>query len=142
MNTCHVRAPRSPKRVYFKDPFIFHALRAWVLGFQDPYHAQEDFLRDPVNLGYFVESLVASHLRRTVGENTYYWRNGGEIDFIVFKEGIRKAMLEVKYQKIISSENFKILNKWGKGMVLSQDRLGQEKQNAFIPLSYFLALLK
>jgi len=134
------RAPRSPKKVYFKDPFIFHALRAWVLGYQDPYRAAEEFLEDPNNLGYFVENLVASHLRRIWGEDVYYWKNGGEIDFVLFKNGEKEALVEVKYQTKVSSHNAKVLNRWGGGVMLTRSTLAVEGKVLFVPVQYFLIL--
>jgi hypothetical protein len=135
------RAPRSPKKVHFKDPFIFHALRAWVLGYQDPYRAEEVFLQDPNNLGYFMENLVGAHLRRVWADNVYYWRNGGEIDFVIFEEGQKKALVELKYQSRVSSHNARVLNKWGGGIILTRDSLLCEENVIHIPLQYFLALL-
>lgn len=71
-----LRAPRSSKRVYFAEPFSFHCFRSWVFGYDNAWRATEEFLADPNNLGYLVESMVASHLRRTFGERIFYWRNG------------------------------------------------------------------
>lgn len=135
------RAPRSPKRVYFKDPFIFHAVRSWVLGYQNPYRAEEEFLKEPTNYAYLVESLVASHLRRLWRENVFYWRDGGEMDFVVFENGKRRALVEVKYQSKITSENARVLHKWGGGIVLTRNTLNLRERTLYLPVHYFLSLL-
>ena len=75
-----LRAPRSSKRVYFSDPLAFHSFRSWVLGYDHGWRATEEFLADPNNVGYLVESMIASHLRRKFGGRIFYWRNGQEID--------------------------------------------------------------
>jgi len=74
-----------------------------------------DFLKEPSNLGYIVENVVASHLKRIKSSEIFYWRNGGEIDFVIYKNGKKISLIEVKYQAKINPENAKILNKLGGG---------------------------
>lgn len=135
------RAPRSPKKIYFKDPFIFHSIRAWTLGYQNPNQAAEEFLRESQNLGYLIETLVASHLRRLRSGEIFYFRNGGEIDFIIYQSGKKLSLIEVKYQSKINPENAKILNKWGGGIILTRNLLHLKKNTLCAPVQYFLALL-
>lgn len=136
-----LRAPRSPKKVLFKDPFIFHSIRTWILGYQDPYQAEEEFLRDPGNLGYLIENMVASGLRRIWAENVYYWKDGGEIDFVIFKESEKTILIELKYQNKVSLEDAKTLIRWGGGIVLTKDFLAHKEKILFVPVHYFLALI-
>lgn len=136
------RAPRSPKKVNFKDPFIFHSIRAWALGYQNPNQAAEDFLKEPSNIGYIVENVVASHLKRLKSSEIFYWRNGGEIDFVIYKNGKKISLIEVKYQAKINPENAKIFKKWGGGIILTRNFLHLEKNILFAPVQYFLALLQ
>lgn len=138
-----LRAPRSPKKVYFKDPFGFHTIRTWVFGYAHPWKASREFLSDPTNVGYMVESIAASHLRRCFGDAIFYWRNGGEIDFVVFREGSREILIEVKYQRRIVPENTKALVKWGGGVLLTRNLLSFDAQRNLLalPLPYLLALL-
>jgi hypothetical protein len=139
-----LRAPRSSKRVYFADPFAFHSLRSWVFGYDNAWHATEQFLADPNNLGYLVESIVAAHLRRKFGDKVFYWRNGLEVDFVVFHEEKRLPLIEVKYQSQINPDNAKALVQQGGGILLTKDRLiyTPEKNVLAIPVHYFLALLE
>jgi predicted AAA+ superfamily ATPase len=139
-----LRAPRSSKRVYFADPFSFHCFRSWVFGYDNAWRATEEFLADPNNLGYIVESIVASHLRHTFGERIFYWRNGQEIDFVIFQEEKRSALIEVKYQTQISPNNAKALIQQGGGLLLTKNRLAfsSAKKILAIPVHYFLAMLE
>ncbi|MDZ7359613.1 MAG: ATP-binding protein [candidate division KSB1 bacterium] len=139
-----LRAPRSSKRVYFADAFSFHCFRSWVFGYDNAWRATEEFLADPNNLGYLVESVIASHLRRTFGERIFYWRNGQEIDFVVFQEEKRSALIEVKYQSQINPDNAKALVQQGGGLLLTKNQLAHspEKKILAMPVHYFLAMLE
>jgi hypothetical protein len=138
-----LRAPRSPKRVYFADSFAFHAFRSWVFGYDNAWRATEEFLADPNNLGYLVESMVASHLRQKFGERVFYWRNGQEIDFVIFKEEKRKALIEVQYQAQVNPDNAKALVQQGGGILLTRNQFSYtpEKKVLALPVHYFLALV-
>ncbi len=137
-----VRALRSPKRLYFNDPFIFHSLRAWSLGYTNPWAATTQFLQDPYNLGFLTENIVGAHLRRFFLE-TFYWRNGGEIDFLIFKQGRRVASIEVKYQTRVSAENEKALSSAGGGIILTKDAINLKSKDILqIPVALFLSLLE
>jgi len=135
------RMPRSPKKVYFKDPFIFHALRAWAMGFPEPFPACEEFLKDPVNGAYMVENIVASHLKRFFGDSIFYFRDEKEIDFVVFDHLETSALIEVKYQKRINPSHAKVLKKNGGGIVLTRETFLAQDTILFMPVAYFLALL-
>jgi predicted AAA+ superfamily ATPase len=139
-----LRAPRSSKRLYFKDPFTFHSFRDWVFGYDNAWRATEEFLADPNNLGYLVESVVASHLRRGFGERVFYWRDGQEIDFVIFQQEERAALIEVKYQSQINPDNAKALSQQGGGILLTRQHLSYtpEKKILALPVHYFLALLE
>jgi len=137
-----IRAIRSPRRIYFKDPFIFHALRGWSLGYGDPWSATLNYVMDPFNMGFLVENIVASHLRR-VFPLTFYWRNGREIDFLAFRGGQRVLAVEVKYQGRITPENGRyLLKQVGGGIVLSRDTLDLKSDTLLIiPTALFLGVV-
>jgi len=91
-----------------------------------------------------IESLVASHLHPRFGARIFYWRNGQEIDFVVFREEKRAALIEVKYQNKINPDNAKALVQQGGGILLTKNQLlyNAEKNVLAIPAPYFLALLQ
>ena len=121
---------------------IFHALRGWSLGYGDPWSATLNYVMDPFNMGFLVENIVASHLRR-VFPLTFYWRNGREIDFLAFRGGQRVLAVEVKYQGRITSENGRyLLKQVGGGIVLSRDTLDLKSEDLLIiPTALFLGVV-
>ncbi|MGV8122548.1 MAG: ATP-binding protein [Candidatus Xenobiia bacterium LiM19] len=135
------RMPRSPKKLYFKDPFIFQAMRAWAMGYPDPFTAGEDFMKDPVNYAYLLENMVAGHLKRYFGDSIFYFRDEKEIDFVIFDHMQLSALVELKYQTKINSVNGKVLKKHGGGIVLTRNTLLAQDKILFIPAVPFLALL-
>jgi predicted AAA+ superfamily ATPase len=83
-------------------------------------------------------------LRRKFGERIFYWRNGQEIDFVIFQEEKRSALIEVKYQTQINPDNAKALVQQGGGMLLTRNQLAfsPEKKVLAMPVHYFLAMLE
>lgn len=81
--------------------------------------------------------------KTTFGDVMFYWRNGGEIDFVVFREGRREILIEVRYQGRIAPENAKALVKWGGGILFTRNLLSFDAQRNLLalPLPYLLALL-
>lgn len=135
-----LRAPRAPKKVYFTDPFIHQSMYGWVMGYEDVFRAWEVFLREPVNLSYVVENILASHLNRNFN-TMFYFRNGWEIDFVVFGNG-KRMLIELKYQKKITYEDMKIVEKYGEGVVVTQNTLKSFERILLIPLPLFLCVLE
>ncbi len=83
------------KKLYFVDPFIFHACRGWLSAL-DPYQESLEFLADAESKGRLVESTVGGHLLRVAGRSVhtqlgemhglFYWRSkksGREVDFVL-----------------------------------------------------------
>lgn len=135
-------ALRSGKKVYFKDPFIYHALGAWVRGLLDPWAESVRILADPEKQSKCVEAVVASELRRRRGNFVYYFRNRQEIDFITYREGRLEALIEVKYQERIFPEDWRPLARSGGGILLSKSTLDfPEERVTVMPVAYALALL-
>jgi len=149
---------REAKKIHFEDPFIFHALRGWLLG-QEPYEEALRYLGAEENLGKLTECVVANHLVRLLfgyfpstqfdySNLLFYWqsRKKREIDFII-KQPSSYLPIEVKYQGRITKENgFGILDfqKGGKslnGLLLTKDKLKLKTRYLEIPVSVFLLLV-
>jgi hypothetical protein len=148
------------KKVYFEDPFLFHAIRYWVstskLG--DPHQFAADFLRETSNQGHMVENIVANHLIRlqfNMNPSSSFQYNRdlfyalpskkSEIDFIFNSpEGV--APIEVKFQSTISARDLeavvKIADQVGtRGILVSKEDLRFNDKSATIPASLFLLLI-
>jgi predicted AAA+ superfamily ATPase len=72
-------APKKARKLMFSDPFIFHAVRAWLSPCKDPYSQQVvPLTSDPDWAARLVEACVATHYRRHFP--TYYIKAEGEVD--------------------------------------------------------------
>lgn len=74
-----------------------------------------------------------------LNSRVFFWKNGGEIDFIVKRE---KELLpvEVKYQKNVGFPDLRTIKRLGfkRGILISMDRLEMEDGFAIIPVETFL----
>lgn len=72
-------APKKARKVIFTDPFIYHALQAWITPCKDPFNEQAKKVLDDTKMcGRLVEACVVSHFRRRFP--TYYIKGKGEVD--------------------------------------------------------------
>lgn len=141
-----IPAPRSPKKLYPADPFVWHTLVGWATGSRNPWADSIRSLADPARTGLLVESVVGDHLKRRRGPFTLYHRaaqGSEEIDFVSF-DGAKRALVEVKYRRSIKSNDKKWLRKHGGGILVTRsDRFLNEDQGvAGIPAPAFLAGLE
>ena len=107
---------RKEKKIYFQDPFIFHACRSWIYG-KPAFPSSLDFIRTEENKSKLVESVVSNHLVRYTfnmyssplydpTNYIFYWKSkrGREVDFIV-RVNDRFLPIEVKYKEKIKRED-------------------------------------
>jgi predicted AAA+ superfamily ATPase len=144
---------RSERKVYFQDPFQYHAARGWVRGAPDLFELSRDAIFDPVEKGRLVEMVVGEHLARLVGdlkpgdfiahhESLLHWRKKGserEVDFVIDAWDGRRPV-EVKYQGSISGRDIAGLRAFQGGVVVSKDTLETRNGHAIVPAELFLAL--
>jgi predicted AAA+ superfamily ATPase len=149
---------KGEKKIYFEDPFIFHALRSWSIG-AEPYEGTIDYLKNEEDLGRLTESVVANHLVRLL----FGYSPSTQFDYtnlLFFSRSKRKRELdfaakqldhylpmEVKYQgKIRSEDGFGIIDfqKGGNasnGLLLTRDSLESRRSYIEMPVSVFLLLV-
>lgn len=140
-------APRVKKlkKLHFLDIFIYWSLRGWT----DNWLAYGDMITKSL-LGMdlksrLVEMIVAGELFVRfdrfdwLNSNVFFWKNSGEIDFLI-KRGGQLLPVEVKYQKKAGFTDFATINKLGfkKGILVSIDRLEKEGGFVILPLELFL----
>lgn len=149
---------RKAKKIYFNDPFIFHALRWWAFGRKDPFHEAVDFLKDSENRSKLVESIVCNHLIRFMfnmepspqfdyATKLFYWESSKkrEVDFVA-KFGSAFLPIEVKYQGSIQRNDlygvidFMKGGKAHKGIIVTKDTLVQGRSHTEVPLPIFLLI--
>ena len=126
-------APKKARKVIFADPFILHAVRAWL----DPQdNAFESQLRpaalDPVWSSQIVEASVAAHCRRA--HPTFYIKAQGEVD-VAYVQGGRFWPIEVKWTNQLRPKALKQIARYPNGEVWGKGRKPSEVNSvAVLPL--------
>ena len=117
-------APKKAKKLAFCDPFILHAVRAWLEPCPDPYKDQiVPLLRDPVRSSRVVEACVAAHFRRSFP--TYYIKAQGEVDIAYVRAG-RCWPVEIKWTNQLRPKSLKQIARYGNGEIWSKGRRAGE----------------
>ena len=131
-------APKKARKIVFKDPFIFHALKNWLNPVDDPYAKQVlPCLDDPNQAAHLVEACVATHFARHFP--TYYIKAEGEID-IAYVDGDRFWPVEVKWTEQLRPKTLKQAAKYPNSRILAKNP--ETKEIAGIKVDYLpLALL-
>ena len=146
------------KKLFFHDPFIFHALRTWTSG-EDPFPGTMNFLASPDNIGRLSENILCDHVVRLAfmlssqkhtfdpATSVLYWRSKKEreIDFIVRTNG-QFLPIECKYQDEPQSEDMFAIAEFNSlvhrkfGLIASRDSLEERRNAVLIPLPLLLLL--
>ena len=117
-------APKKAKKLVLVDPFIQHAVAAYLMSQGASYSFEQHLLPQtthPESASKLVEAIVVSHYRRITP--TYYIKAEGEVDLAVLetvnsKKGFRP--IEVKWSNQIRSKDLKQIRKYKNALVLSK----------------------
>jgi len=150
---------RKAKKIYFKDPFIFHALRWWAFGGRHPFHTSLEFLKDSEDRSKLMESVVCDHMIRLLFNlhpssqfdyttRLFYWESSKkrEVDFVAKLENAFLP-IELKYQSSIQRNDvYGIIDflkggKSHKGIILTKETFVQGRSYIGIPVSTFLLMV-
>ena len=144
------------KKLYFLDPFIFHALRSWVFQLSS-YDEAIRFLGSNEK-GKLVESIVCDHLIRFAfnlnpsdtfdpARNVFYWKGKRrEVDFVLKIEN-DYVPVEVKYQSSIKSSDyngifsFTSANSKFQGILITNDHLNIHRDVVAIPAYLLFSII-
>jgi predicted AAA+ superfamily ATPase len=122
-----VAAPKKARKLIFTDPFIFHALRAWLYPVKDPYENQMKLVaNDPELSSELVEACVTSHYRRFYP--TYYIKAEGEVD-IAYVYDNRFWPVEVKWTNQLRPKDLKQVSKYSNSKILTKSMQEGSIQN-------------
>lgn len=111
-------APKKARKLHFADPFVFHAVRSWLSGVDDPFERDvSSLLADAEKLGGLVESCAVSHFHRLYP--TFYIKGQGEVDIAYVKEG-RFHPIEIKWTRQIRKPELKQAAKYPNSLVCSR----------------------
>ena len=110
-------APKKARKISFKDPFIYHALNAWLHAVGDPYAEQiMPLCQEPDRLAPLVEACAAAHYSRRYP--TYYIKGQGEVD-IAYVAGGRFWPVEVKWTQQLRPKAMKQIARYDNGRILA-----------------------
>ena len=113
-------APKKARKLMFADPFIFHAVRAWLTPHKDPYSRQvKSIVFDPDWTARLAEASVVTHYRRYYP--TYYIKARGEVD-VAYIDQNRFWPLEVKWTTQLRPKDLKQIAKYPNGRILTKSR--------------------
>ena len=113
-----VSAPKKAKKIMFADPFIYHAIRAWLSPSLDTYGTQiQSSLQDPIFASCLVEACVATHYRRHYP--TYYIKAEGEVD-VAYIDANKFWPIEVKWTRQLHAKDLAQVIKYPRAKILTQ----------------------
>ncbi len=103
-----VGAPKKAKKLWFTDPFIFHAIKTWLC----------PEMVGP-NTSVFVENIVVAHSMRHYP--TYYIKAEGEVDVAYIKDN-QFWPIEVKWTNQLHPKDLKQVQKYKNGLILGKNK--------------------
>ena len=111
-------APKKAHNLMFSDPFIFHAVRAWLSPTKDPYKQQvTPAMDDPNWVSKLAEACAVAHYRRYFP--TYYIKAEGEVD-IAYVDQHRFWPVEIKWGTQLRPKDLKQIAKYQNSRILSK----------------------
>jgi predicted AAA+ superfamily ATPase len=127
-------APKKARKIYFADPFIYHAMQAWIYPDIDPYKTQIlPKLDAPEVVSNWAEGCAVTHYRRFY--STYYIKGSeGEVD-IAYIDEKKFWPVEIKWANQIHAKDLKQLSKYHNPLLLTKSkREGELGQIPTFPL--------
>lgn len=119
-------APKKRKKVMFCDPFIYHAMRAWLTPQTSPFDTQiMPIFQNTMLYSEMVEACIITHIRRYFP--TYYIKSEGEVDIAYVKDK-RFYPIEVKWTSQIRPKDLKQILKYSNGQIFAQQRYHSDIQ--------------
>ncbi|PCH56954.1 MAG: ATPase [Legionellales bacterium] len=133
-----VAAPKKQRKFMFCDPFIFHAMRAWLSPIKDPFTEQIlPAIADPQLSSLLVESCVTTHFRRYYP--TYYIKASNEVD-IAYVDHQKFWPIEIKWTTQIRPNDIKQILKYNNGQIWAKVlQEGNIEKTPIQPLPLMLA---
>jgi hypothetical protein len=123
-------APKKARKVFFTDPFILHAARAWLQPVPAPFTDQaQPLVTDTEWCGRLAEACAVAHYHRA--HPTFYIKAEGEVD-IAYVKNDRFWPLEVKWTGQIRPKDVKQIAKYPNGIICG--RHPQAKSISGIPV--------
>lgn len=129
-----VAAPKKARKVWFCDPFIYHATHHWLCPGQAD---MTTILQDTQCVSGLVETAVISHFRRQY--DTYYIKAAGEVDVAFIKDQTFWP-IEIKWTNQLRPKELKQIQKYKNGEVwCKQPHFSHIQHLPLKPLPWVLA---
>jgi len=110
-------APKKARKLAFRDPFIYHAVRSWLEPCNDPFADQiEPLFRHSEQTASLAEACAATQYARRYP--TYYIKGEGEVDIAYIDEGTFWPV-EVKWSRQLRPKSLKQISKYPNGRILA-----------------------
>jgi predicted AAA+ superfamily ATPase len=113
-----VAAPKKARKVMFTDPFIYHALQAWIDPMADAFTQQIiPTVNDPVTHSQLAESCATTQYRRFYP--TFYIKAEGEVD-IAYVNKKRFWPIEIKWRNQLRPKELNQILKYPNAQILTK----------------------
>ena len=131
-------APKKRKKLMFCDPFIYHAMRAWIDPVENIYEKQVlPIFSQSVQYSELIEACVVTHFRRF--SPTYYIKAEGEVD-VAYIHKKRFWPVEVKWTTQLRPKDLKQVAKYKNAEIYAKSMENNILHNVpVIPLPLALA---
>ncbi|MDY6986823.1 MAG: hypothetical protein SWQ30_02100 [Thermodesulfobacteriota bacterium] len=117
-------APKKAKKIMFADPFIFHAINAWLHPVEDPFSEQlQPALAQSDWASKLTEACATTLFRRIFP--TYYIKAAGEVDIAYVHEN-RLWPVEIKWTRQLRPKQLKQIAKYPNGRILTRSPIKGE----------------
>ncbi len=103
-------APKKAKKIIFKDPFIFHAIRHWILPTK---------VDDMDVIPALVEGCVVNHYQRLYP--SFYIKAEGEVD-LAYIDNEKFFPVEVKWTRQMRPKDLKQICKYSNALILTRSK--------------------
>ncbi len=129
-------APKKNKKIYFQDPFIYHAVSAFIHQDRSFEHLKKT-LEDKKQIAELIEGIVISDCKRRY--DTFYIKGQyGEVDLALIDQG-HFLPLEIKWTAQLRPEDLKQIQHYDNGLILwNRAEVQISQKTPVIPLPKFL----
>ena len=119
-------APKKAKKVLFSDPFIFHAINAWLNPCEDPFNMLlRPRIESPESCSKIVESCIVNQYKRKFP--VFYIKAKAEVD-IAYIDKNRFWPIEVKWTGQLRPKELKQVSKYSNGKILTKSHIAGKIQ--------------
>lgn len=118
-----IPAPKKARKLYFADPFVYHAIKTWLSPCREPMMQINQDVSSPECSSLLVEAVVLGHFKRHYP--TFYLKSQGEVDIAYLAEN-QFWPIELKWRNQVQPGDLKQLTKYPNGRLWAKGRANGE----------------